>query len=98
MLFTIKGHGLCGVPTVAARGYYICALYPRHVRAPTGGRCQGEPDRGNVYVRWRPRSCAPKKGATVRRRPETQAYIYRLPTPSNIQFNTIVTDALSTML
>ena len=45
---------------------YTCVVCLRHVRVPTGGRCQGKPDRGNVYVRWRPRSCAPKKGAIVR--------------------------------
>ena len=63
---TIEGHRPCEAQTVAAGGRRIRALCPRHVRAPSGGRCQGEPDRGNVYVRWRPRSCAPKKGAIVR--------------------------------
>ena len=37
----------------------------RHVRAPIGGCCQGKPNRGNVYIRWRPRLCAPKKGAII---------------------------------
>ena len=49
------------------RSPYTCVVCPRHVRAPTGGRCRRKPDRGNVYVRWRPRSCAPKKGAIIRR-------------------------------
>jgi hypothetical protein len=50
--YPIEGHGPYRAPTVAAGGRRIRALYPRHVRAPTGGRCQGEPDRGNVYVLW----------------------------------------------
>ena len=37
----IEGHRPCEAQTVAAGGRRIRALCPRHVRAPTGGRCQG---------------------------------------------------------
>ena len=36
---TIEGHRPCEAQTVAAGGRRIRALCPRHVRAPTGGRC-----------------------------------------------------------